>query len=938
MTTLKTNPAATLDRLLRRVGLTLALARNVAMVAAAAAVLAAGVILLAAVNTWLIPLPHGWSGAGVLLLAGMAAWLVERRLAASRARPERLTICLRLEQAMPAIGERLSRAIGLTPLSTPPADADPTVHALHQNLRQAALADAASALQAIPLAGWLRTQPEVRAAALSTLAGCLAWAALSVSWTAGPAVWRASLARQFWEPPTAKVSGPPPAAPPATHLSLEQATLAVYRQIVAEHTRWREPGATTRDMTIETQRLAGLADAASAQAEQHRGEAAAETLVLTALADGLHRAAAVAAAGEPLSRVGSHLGDLIDIARAAAGLAEAAATLHDASGVVATAASASAGLAGDELAVDERAWRAAIGRDLGLITAGIEADQHLLVRRDVLPNSLLPTAVGGDTTTAVEQNRLFSAARDLDVAAGRLDATVRALGMPPLPERPTPSLAAAARRRLTSLAATRRIDSPLQGDGRQQPPGREPGDAPPPSDVAVAIAVDGPPGEAVTPNPAASDQTAAAGGQPGAGGGRAAPTSAEPAASHARSAGGTSVWIPRPTDGEASVPTVPPTEREPAASPGYFRRLLEQSTHGLRRTVSSLLTAAVRGTVVAAVTAAGENAPSEASPPANERAPADQPPPDAGEASAAVDRGVQWLVASQQPDGSWGSQRFRGSVAVTAHGLLALASTGSTALAGPHAPAAERALGFLLKQAASDGLIAGNEASAHGPMYGHAYAIQALAELSGESARPEIAATLRRGCRLIEQTQNDEGGWRYQPRRADADISVTAAVLVALEAAAAAGIDVSEDSVERAAAYILALQNTDGGFRYQAAPGPSGPARTAAALVALALTRPDKRETLAAGRRWLTEHPLRADPSDGYAAYGVLASSTAAWQAGPAAWARWYRASAKDLLAAQQVDGSWPDPSCAEYGTAAAILSLTTANGLLPAWKRGATP
>ena len=95
---------------------------------------------------------------------------------------------------------------------------------------------------------------------------------------------------------------------------------------------------------------------------------------------------------------------------------------------------------------------------------------------------------------------------------------------------------------------------------------------------------------------------------------------------------------------------------------------------------------------------------------------------------------------------------------------------------------------------------------------------------------------------------------------------------------------------------------------------------------------------LAAGRGWLLRHPISPDPADGYAAYGILASSAATWQAGPDAWARWYAATAADLLATQRSDGAWPDPSCPEYGTAAAILSLTTANGLLPGWKRGTSP
>ena len=95
---------------------------------------------------------------------------------------------------------------------------------------------------------------------------------------------------------------------------------------------------------------------------------------------------------------------------------------------------------------------------------------------------------------------------------------------------------------------------------------------------------------------------------------------------------------------------------------------------------------------------------------------------------AASVRGLDWLVASQQEDGSWGSGGFRGSAAVTAQGLLALLGSGSTPNAGPHAVAAGRAADFLLACCRPDGLIAGNEAAAHGPMYGHAFATLALAD------------------------------------------------------------------------------------------------------------------------------------------------------------------------------------------------------------------
>ena len=49
--------------------------------------------------------------------------------------------------------------------------------------------------------------------------------------------------------------------------------------------------------------------------------------------------------------------------------------------------------------------------------------------------------------------------------------------------------------------------------------------------------------------------------------------------------------------------------------------------------------------------------------------------------------------------------------------------------------------------------------------------------------RPGLRDALERAVALIVSSQNDQGGWRYEPRPADADISVTVMQLVALRAA-----------------------------------------------------------------------------------------------------------------------------------------------------------
>ncbi len=88
---------------------------------------------------------------------------------------------------------------------------------------------------------------------------------------------------------------------------------------------------------------------------------------------------------------------------------------------------------------------------------------------------------------------------------------------------------------------------------------------------------------------------------------------------------------------------------------------------------------------------------------------------------------------------------------------------------------------------------------------------------------------------LIVRTQNREGGWRYEPKVADADISVTVCQIVALRAAANAGISVPRETVDRAIGYLKRCARPDGGFSYQAGSGPSGAARTGAGLVSLLL-------------------------------------------------------------------------------------------------------
>ena len=102
------------------------------------------------------------------------------------------------------------------------------------------------------------------------------------------------------------------------------------------------------------------------------------------------------------------------------------------------------------------------------------------------------------------------------------------------------------------------------------------------------------------------------------------------------------------------------------------------------------------------------------------------------------------------------------------------------------------ALKFTLRQENRDGTHPGflhnPNASPHGPMYGHAFGVQFLADAQGrlgdKKQQKEVKALLERAVKLIVDSQNKDGGWRYNPQPQDADISVTACQIAAQSARA----------------------------------------------------------------------------------------------------------------------------------------------------------
>ena len=166
------------------------------------------------------------------------------------------------------------------------------------------------------------------------------------------------------------------------------------------------------------------------------------------------------------------------------------------------------------------------------------------------------------------------------------------------------------------------------------------------------------------------------------------------------------------------------------------------------------------------------------------------------ETDKAIASGLAWLARNQNADGSFGSGTYRGNIAVTSLAGLAFMSSGSSPGRGPYGAPIDKALAYVMDNTAPSGFISVAGSATHGPMYSHGFGTLFLAEAYGMTHRPEIREKLRKAVQLIINSQNSEGGWRYQPIKHDADLSVTICQINALRAARNAGLYVPKDTVD----------------------------------------------------------------------------------------------------------------------------------------------
>ena len=313
----------------------------------------------------------------------------------------------------------------------------------------------------------------------------------------------------------------------------------------------------------------------------------------------------------------------------------------------------------------------------------------------------------------------------------------------------------------------------------------------------------------------------------------------------------------------------------------------------------------------------------------------------------AIDRALKFIAGRQLKNGSFHSTGMPGNTAVTSLSVMAFLSKGHTPGAGPYGQAINRGIDYILASQMDNGMLIGKTGHSHGPMYAHCTSTLMLSEVSGMVDPPrqkEIDRVLSKALKVILAAQKipkagvHKGGWRYTLTSADSDISCTGWALMSLRSARNNGAPVPKEAIDNAVKYILGLRCSDGGFGYS---GPSSPglARTGTGLLCLELCGQHGHKATTGAGEWILAH-LPTSFGAAYFYYGLYYSSQGMFQLGGKYWELWARHMYEMMLKFQQKDGSWPPGSTHAaqagpcYATAMGVLAMSVSYRQLPIYQR----
>ncbi|NIP85444.1 MAG: squalene--hopene cyclase [Planctomycetales bacterium] len=295
---------------------------------------------------------------------------------------------------------------------------------------------------------------------------------------------------------------------------------------------------------------------------------------------------------------------------------------------------------------------------------------------------------------------------------------------------------------------------------------------------------------------------------------------------------------------------------------------------------------------------------------------------------AAVLAGLQWLARRQDTDGSWslsgrlgqdarhksatyqyGSQ-MENKPAATAMAMLAFQGYGQTHLGGPERKfelVMKRARKALLRRQSDRGdftrVASSKETpiSTHHAFYTQAICTFALCELYAMSEDSSLRGPAQKAVDYLVDSQHSAGGWRYGGS-SGSDLSVTGWVVMALQSARMARLNVPQNTLYRISGFLDKVAH-EGGRLYSYQPGRrwSLPMTAEGLLCRQYLGWNIDNERLLEGVEVLLDNPIEEAYQDVY--YWYYATQVLHNMEGDA-WRKWNRVMSTYLPAKQLKRGS----------------------------------
>ncbi len=270
----------------------------------------------------------------------------------------------------------------------------------------------------------------------------------------------------------------------------------------------------------------------------------------------------------------------------------------------------------------------------------------------------------------------------------------------------------------------------------------------------------------------------------------------------------------------------------------------------------------------------------------------------------AIDAGLAWLVHRQAEDGHWTNTSSQGhardDLAPTAFALLALLADGSCEVEGPHADAVRRGIAWILARQQPNGSYGG---VTH---YSEGLAALAVVEAFAMGGTDATFLSAQKSLNHVVGSRCPNGGWLYLPSTDDGqgDVSVTGMMFQPLKQAQMVYLDFSYDTLRETADWIDRITFEDGAVPYR--PGQAAPHHAPSLAAIGTLVRmyagdsPGSTPRVAHGIETVLAHREEMKTNLYFLYYGTML----AFLAGGETWETWNPMMLDHLLARQAKEGA----------------------------------